>query len=158
MCLGRPGGTVGSMTSQQFPQYSGPPAEQHPPSPPRPPISWTLVLGLASMALLWPLTGLTGLGGTGAPRAFAIVGLTVVVWIGVVGFGRVARPVATLTLAGLGFGVIALATAALVGAGGIGADAALWTAIPALAMDTFYGFVAGLVAAGIQKARGVTNR
>lgn len=117
-----------------------------------------MVLGLGSMALLWPLTGLTGIGGTGPARALGIIGITAAVWIGVVGFGRVARPVATLTLAGLAFGVIAIATSALAGAGGIGSDAALWTAAPALAMDAFWGFVAGLIASAIQRSRGVTPR
>src|SRR6478735_7006789 len=72
------------------------------PAPPRPStdrLSWPTVLGLGAMALLWPLTALTGLGGDGAPRALAVLGLTALVWVGVVGLGRVARPVLTLTLA-----------------------------------------------------------
>jgi hypothetical protein len=110
------------------------------------------------MALLWPLTGLTGIGGTGAPRALGIVALTAVVWIGVVGFGRVPRPVLTLTLTGLAFGVVALAVSTLVGGIGLGGDgAAAWTAIPALAMDAGWGALAGVVALGIQKARGGTR-
>jgi hypothetical protein len=118
-------------------------------------VQWPLVFGLGSMALLWPLTALTGIGGTGAPRALAIVGLTVLVWIGVVGLGRVARPVLTLTLTGLVFGLIAIATSLVFGGVGLpGEDAAAWTVIPALAMDAFWGFVAGLIALGVQKARG----
>lgn len=150
------------MTSnQQNPQSPHQPSQQpsHPPAAPPAParggISWPVVAGLASMALLWPLTGLTGIGGAGAPRALAIVGLTAVVWIGVVGFGRVPRPVLTLTLTGLAFGVVALAVSTLFGGVGIGGEgAAAWTAVPALAMDAGWGALAGLVALGIQKARG----
>lgn len=107
------------------------------------------------MALLWPLTALTGLG-SGAPRALTIVAVTAAVWIGVVGFGRVARPVLTLTLTGVAFGVVAillsLVFAGVDGAGGPGG--ASWTALPALAMDAFWGFLAGLIALGVQKTRG----
>lgn len=107
------------------------------------------------MALLWPLTALTGVGGTGAPRALAIVGLTALVWVAVVGFGRVARPVLTLTLTGVVFGLVAMATSLLFGGVGLpGETAAAWTVVPALAMDAFWGFVAGVLALGVQKARG----
>ncbi|MFE5342274.1 hypothetical protein ACFQ80_18765 [Isoptericola sp. NPDC056578] len=139
---------------QPRPQPSAPPSMT---APPRAGISWPLVAGLASMALLWPLTGLTGLGGTGAPRALGIVALTAVVWIGVVGFGRVPRPVATLTLTGLAFGVVALLVSTLFGgmSVGFGDDGApAWTALPALAMDAGWGALAGVVALGVQKARG----
>ncbi|SKC58693.1 hypothetical protein SAMN04324258_1832 [Krasilnikoviella flava] len=107
------------------------------------------------MALLWPLTGLTGIGGTGAPRALGIVTLTAAVWIGVVGLGRVPRPVLTLTMTGLAFGVVALLVSTLVGGAGPGGEGAgAWTAVPALAMDAGWGALAGLVALGVQKARG----
>jgi hypothetical protein len=105
------------------------------------------------MALLWPLTALTGIG-TGAPRALGIVAITAVVWIGVVGFGRVPRPVATLTLTGLAFGIVAMAVSMLFGGVGMPGAGAAWTAVPALAMDTVWGALAGLVALAIQKARG----
>ncbi|GAB4085235.1 hypothetical protein GCM10028784_18650 [Myceligenerans cantabricum] len=139
------------MTSHETPQPV-PPAL---PAPGR--IPWVLVAGLASLALLWPLTALTGLG-SGAPRALAIVGTTAAVWIGVAGFGRVARPVLTLTLTGVAFGVLtlllSLVFASVDGAAvGFGGGAA-WTALPALAMDAFWGCVAGLIALGVQKARG----
>ncbi|MCK9793987.1 hypothetical protein M1843_09545 [Isoptericola sp. 4D.3] len=146
------------MTSAQHAQTPHQPQQPAPTGPAPAGISWPLVAGLASMALLWPLTGLTGIGGTGAPRALGIVALTAVVWIGVVGFGRVPRPVLTLTLTGLAFGVVALAVSTLVGGIGLGGDgAAAWTAIPALAMDAGWGALAGVVALGIQKARGGTR-
>ncbi|MEU2198821.1 hypothetical protein [Isoptericola sp. NPDC019482] len=149
------------MTSNQpIPQPSPQPRPQPPvppstPTPPRAGISWPLVAGLASLALLWPLTGLTGLGGTGAPRALGIIALTAVVWIGVVGLGRVARPVLTLTMTGLASGVVGLLVSTLFGGVGLGGEgAAAWAALPALAMDAGWGAVAGVVALGVQKARG----
>jgi hypothetical protein len=164
------------MTSAQHPQHPQQPASaqrRHPlqpaptaatplppastPEPSRSGISWPLVAGLASTALLWPLTGLTGIGGTGAPRALAIIAVTAVVWIGVVGFGRVPRPVATLTLTGLAFGVVTMAVSTLFGGIGTG-GAAAWTAIPALAMDAGWGAIAGVIALGIQRARGGEGR
>lgn len=109
------------------------------------------------MALLWPLTGLTGVLGTGAPRALVIIGVTAAVWIGVVGLGRVPRPVLTLTLTGVAYGVVAHAIGLLIpalgGFGGPGGGPA-WTIIPALLSDAFWGALAGLAAAGVQRLRG----
>lgn len=144
--------TSNQPSPQPRPQPSVPPSMS---PPPRGGISWPLVAGLASMALLWPLTGLTGIGGTGAPRALGIVALTAVVWIGVVGFGRVPRPVLTLTMTGLASGVVTLLVSTLFGGVGLGGEgAAAWTAIPALAMDAGWGALAGVAALGVQKARG----
>lgn len=146
------------MTSNQPSPQPSPqsrPQPLTPPAPARDGISWPLVAGLASTALLWPLTGLTGIGGTGAPRALGIVALTAVVWIGVVGLGRVPRPVLTLTMTGLASGVVTLLVSTLFGGVGLGGEgAAAWTAVPALAMDAGWGALAGVVALGVQKARG----
>ncbi|MFD6445986.1 hypothetical protein ACFWEJ_12860 [Promicromonospora sp. NPDC060204] len=139
------------MTSPHLPDRpAGPPAAR--PAA----VSWTLVAGLSALALLWPLTGLTGALGTGAPRALTIIGLTAAVWIGVVGLGRVPRPVLTLALTGLAYGLVAALIGTLVpvlsGFGPGGGPA--WTLIPALAFDTMWGSVAGLVAACVQRLRG----
>lgn len=132
----------------------------HLPLSPRPapvPVPWTVVGGLSALALLWPLTGLTGALGTGAPRALTIVGITAAVWIGVVGLGRVPRPVLTLTLTGLAYGLVAVLVGTLVpalaGFGGPGGGPA-WTIVPALAFDAGWGALAGVVAAGVQRLRG----
>ncbi|MCP2265682.1 hypothetical protein ACFQHV_03955 [Promicromonospora thailandica] len=133
---------------------------QHPPARPAPaPIPWGVVGGLAALSLLWPLTGLTGLFGTGAPRAFLIIGVTAAVWIGVVGLGRVPRPVLTLTLTGVAYGLVAALIAAVVpalsGFGGPGAAGApAWTLVPALVVDGLWGALAGVVAAGVQRLGG----
>jgi hypothetical protein len=112
------------------------------------------------MALLWPLTGLTGVLGTGAPRAFAVIGITAAVWIGVVGLGRVPRPVLTLTLTGVAYGLVAttlgLLVPVLAGFGGPGGGPA-WTIVPALLFDAMWGAIAGLAAAGVQRLRGAVR-
>jgi hypothetical protein len=145
------------MTSPQLPVQSEPPA------PTASAVPWGIVAGLSALALLWPLTGLTGVLGTGAPRAFAIIGITAAVWIGVVGLGRVPRPVLTLTLTGVAYGLVAVAVGQLVpvlggfgGPGGTGVGPA-WTIIPALVNDAFWGALAGLAAAGVQRLRGLAR-
>src|SRR5690625_7969849 len=72
----------------------------------RDPLSWPLIVGLSSLALLWPLTGLWPVLGEGPLRAFVLIGITGAVWIGTVGFARVARPVLTLTNRGAAPGFI----------------------------------------------------
>ena len=140
------------MTSQHLPAQPTPR-----PAPAPAPVPWAVVAGLAALALFWPLTGLTGLFGTGAPRAFAIIGITAAAWIGVVGLGRVPRPVLTLTLTGIAHGIVIAALGLLVpalGGFGPGDGGPAWTIVPALLMDAFWGAVAGLVAAGVQRLRG----
>jgi hypothetical protein len=116
-------------------------------------VPWLIVAGLASLSLLWPLSALTGVG-SGVPRALVIIGVTALVWIGVVGLGRVPRPVLTLTLTGVGYGAIGIIVAAFLG----GTGAPLWTAIPALALDALWGCLAGLLALGVQLLRDATRR
>jgi hypothetical protein len=121
-------------------------------------VPWSVVAGLSALALLWPLTGLTGMLGTGAPRALAIIGITAAVWIGVVGLGRVPRPVLTLTLTGLAYGLVAtglgLLVPVLAGFGGPGGGP-VWTIVPALLYNAMWGALAGLAASGVQRLRGV---
>lgn len=125
--------------------------------PVRPAVPWAVVAGLATLALLWPLTGLTGVLGTGAPRAIAVIGITAAVWIGVVGLGRVPRPVLTLTLTGVAYGLVATALGILVpvlagfGPGSVGPA---WSVVPVLLVYSLWGAVVGLAAAGVQRLRG----
>jgi len=122
----------------------------------RDPLSWPLIVGLSSLALLWPLTGLWPVLGEGPPRAFILIGITGAVWIGTVGFARVARPVLTLTICGAAHGFINLALGRLLaGTGAISAGPAMLMAfIPILAMGAVVGALAGLAAAGIQALLG----
>lgn len=138
------------MTSPQLPAQ---------PSPASPTIPWAVVAGLAALSLLWPLTGLTGLFGTGAPRALTIIGITAVVWIAVVGLGRVPRPVLTLTLTGVVYGLAITLLGLVPALGGFGGPGgAAWTVIPELLMNAFWGALAGLAAAGVQRLRGADHR
>lgn len=129
--------------------------------PSRPSLPWLLILGLASLAVLWPLTGLWGLG-QGASRALTLLALTGAVWIGVVGVGRVRHPVLTLTatgilhgllLLGLG-GVLAGSGPLLAGDGPFDGPARLLLLLPSLAMDAGIGALLGVVALGVQTVLG----
>lgn len=122
------------------------------PAPP-PPLPWLLIGGLASLVLLWPITGLLGLG-SGAPRALILIALIGVTWIGVVGLGRVPRPVLVLALTGLAGGAITLVLAAVLG----GTGRPWWTHLVALGMDALWGTIAGLLALAVQQLRGGARR
>src|SRR5699024_12235693 len=88
----------------------------------RDPLSWPLIVGLCSLALLWPLTGLWPVLGEGPLRAFVLIVITGAVWIGTVGFARVARPVLSLTICGAAHRFINLALGWLIaGTGASGA-------------------------------------
>lgn len=107
-----------------------------------------LILGLSSLSLLWPLTRLIGIDG-GAPRALTIIAVVAATWIGVVGFGRVPRPVLVLALTGLGHGIITMVVAGIFGAH----DGPIWAVFVAIAIDAFWGAIAGVVALAIQQLR-----
>lgn len=120
----------------------------------RRPLPWLLIIGLASLSLLWPLTSQWQLG-QGLPRAAALLGLTAAVWVGVVGVGRIPRPVLTLTLTGLLHGVIGLVTGwILPGDGPGGGPAALWLMLPSLATSAGVGALLGVVALAVQSVIG----
>lgn len=114
----------------------------------RPPLPWLLILGLSSLSLLWPLTALLGLGG-GGPRALLIITAIALTWVCVVGFGRVARPILVLLLVGLGHGIITTVVAVVIG----GSGRPFFTYPVALAIDAFWGVLAGVLALAIQKLR-----
>lgn len=114
----------------------------------RAPLPWLLIIGLASLSLLWPLAELVGVP-QGAPRALTVVAIVGAIWSGVVGFGRVPRPVLVLALTGLCHGVISVVAAVILG----GLDRPVWTLFAALGVDTFWGAVAGVLALAIQQLR-----
>lgn len=121
-----------------------------PPAPPRRPLPWLLIIGLASLSLLWPLTSQWQLG-QGPLRAALILSVTAVVWIGVVGVGRIPRPVLTLTLTGVLHGAIGMVVGWVIpGDGPGGGLAALWLMLPALATSAGTGALLGLVALAVQ--------
>lgn len=150
------------MTNNSVPQT--PSADDH---RPRQPLNWPLIAGLAALALLHPLAGLLGLhddgtsggasrGGPGAAVVpLTLIGVTALVWIGVVGFSRVARPILTLVVTGLLYGILelVLATVFSPGAGPWQAPFGLGV-IAVLATSVLWGAVAGLLALAVQRLRG----
>jgi hypothetical protein len=123
----------------------------------RDPLSWPLIVGLSSLALLWPLTGLWPVLGEGPLRAFVLIGITGAVWIGTVGFARVARPVLHPDHLRCGIRVHQpRPRRAACGHRGRSAPAPamLMAFIPSLAMGAGVGALAGLAAAGIQALLG----
>lgn len=112
-------------------------------------LNWALIAGLAAFALLWPLAELTGMP-SGLLRVAVIFTVTAVCWIGVVGFGRFARPVLTLTLVGVGAGVLSQALGLAIGGD---SGPVLWAVPIAVAMQAGWGALAGLLAWAIQSMR-----
>lgn len=106
-------------------------------------LNWPIILGLGVLALLWPLTGILGFDGPG--RAVLVLVTTLGAWIGVVGFGRVPRPVLTLTLTGLAYGVFYLVAIAIV------VTPLAFFAWYTVAATAGLGALAGLAALGVQK-------
>lgn len=145
-------GTAGSH------QARGAPSPRPGGAPPR--VSWPLVLGLGAIALVRPLARITGADETlGSPAGSLL--LTVLVtaaWVAIVGLGRVPRPVLTLTLAGLAYGLAvvplsAVASTALTGTLQ-GAAAVPFAVVPILATNAAWGAVAGLLALAVRSLRG----
>lgn len=131
--------------------------------PPRRPagrISWPLVLGLGALALIRPLAHITGLSEVTGP-AVAAVGLTLAVtatWVGVVGLGRVPRPVLTLTLAAVAYGLYTVVLSAVLSpilTGTLQGPAVMpFAVVPIVLTNAAWGAVAGVLAAGLQRLRG----
>ena len=120
------------------------------------PLPWTIILGLGATSLLWPLTALVGLPLEGLTRPLVILVVTAATWIAVGGFGRIARPVLSLTLAGVVYGIVMVTVGALVpGAGGpSGLVPTLAALVIGTARATGIGALCGLAAAGVQRVTG----
>ncbi|WP_154796332.1 hypothetical protein [Occultella kanbiaonis] len=144
-------GQSGTATS---PGRTGPaqPGDQGPATAP---LSWALIIGLGALTLLWPLTAATPIADQfgGPERAIAVRSVIALAWILVVLLARVARPLATLTLAGLAAGVITVGVDVLLSPAGLGSGltALPFAAIPILATQTLFGAVTGLIALGLQR-------
>lgn len=124
-------------------------------------LRWPLVIGLGLCGLVRPLLSITGafdaMGSFGSPWAPLLVTLLLaVLWVAVAVRLRVERPVLTLTLAGVVYGLAAillnlalqpfLASAEWIPAPG-------YVAIPAF--NAAQGAVLGLIAAGLLRTRRV---
>lgn len=118
-----------------------------------------MVLGLGALVLAWPLTSLTGVADAIGPaaRAIGVIALIGAAWIGVVGFSRLSRPVLTLTLTGLA-GALYLTAAEVVASAVASGELSLFSLLALVDLAVgggFGGVLAGLVAAGVQRLRGV---
>ncbi|MEX5270694.1 hypothetical protein [Kocuria sabuli] len=125
----------------------------------RPAVNWLLVLGLGALPLLQGLVRHLDLPALiGAPAAAAMLTVLVTVaWVAVVGWGRVPRPVATLTLAGLTAGIYTIVLSAVLSpliTGTLQGPLAFPLAIvPVLLVPTVWGLMAGLIALALQHLR-----
>jgi hypothetical protein len=126
------------------------------PPGPRPRLSWPAVTGFGVLGLLWPLLRLIGLEAVVGGLTTAVIAFlaTFVVWVLGAGFGRVPRPVLTLTLSGILFAFFLGIATVLVGGWpdhGIGLN--LLAGAIEVGRSAGFGALSGLVAESIQKAR-----
>ena len=129
-------------------------------TPPRP--SSLLILGLGLLALVRPLASIvveqSGHDLGAAPRLLLTAAITLV-WVAVVGLGRAPRPLLTLVLAGLVYAVAAIALSGILSPlllGHLSGPLAQPLAIvPMLLVNALWGLIAGLLALGVRRLRGV---
>ncbi|MFI7127987.1 hypothetical protein ACIBQ1_19975 [Nonomuraea sp. NPDC050153] len=117
-------------------------------------LNWLLIIGLAAIALIRPLFSLVGMSDALGKPATPII-LTVAIslaWTLIVGLTRVRRPVLTLVLAGLLYGVVAVATSGLALRGG---PAVVYGSVSILITNLLWGAACGLLALLLQRLRGV---
>lgn len=131
-----------------------------------PRLNWSLIMLLGVLALVRPILNITGgmdlLGRPVGPVLLTV--LISVVWIAVVVWRRSARPVLTLTCAGLVYAVLAVALSAVLSPvldgelrgplatpGGIGV-------VLVLLVNAGWGAAAGLVALAVDSRRGSVRR
>ena len=127
---------------------------------PRP--SSLLILGLGLLALVRPLASIvveqSGHELDAVPRLLLTAAITLV-WVAVVGLGRAPRPLLTLVLAGLVYAVAAIVLSGILSPlllGHLSGPLAQPLAIvPMLLVNALWGLIAGLLALGVRRLRGV---
>ena len=127
---------------------------------PRP--STLLILGLGLLALVRPLASIvveqSGHELGAAPRLLLTAAITLV-WVAAVGLGRAQRPLLTLVLAGLVYAVAAIVLSGILSPlllGHLSGPLAQPLAIvPMLLVNALWGLIAGLLALGVRRLRGV---
>ena len=113
---------------------------------------WPLILGLAALALIRPIISMVGLSeAIGQPVASIAVTLLIsLVWIAVVVRARVSRPVVTLTLTGLAYGVFAILISAVISpilTGQLQGPATnVFAFVSVLLTNALWGLIAGWIA------------
>lgn len=128
--------------------------ESEPSAPPR--LSLVAIVGFGALGLLWPLLRFAGLEELigGFPTALVAFLGTFAVWVLATGFGGVPRPVLTLTLAGLLFGVVMISAGLVLGSGpGLDVTHRLVAELFMIGACTGFGALTGVVAEGIQRSR-----
>lgn len=124
-------------------------------------LHWPLIIGLGALALVRPLASIVGLTDTlGQPgTSLTLTALITAAWVLVVGCSRVQRPVATLVCASLVYAVLAAVISAVLSPivdgqlqGPLTNPFAL---VGLLVTNAVWGFVAGVLALAVQRARGV---
>ncbi len=122
-------------------------------------LRWPLITLLALSGLVRPVLSITGvydrLGGFGHPWAPLLVTVLLAVgWIAVVVLARVPAPVLTLTFAGLGYGLAAIALNLVLH---LFLASAQWIPAPGYVAiplgNALLGAALGVVALGLQRAR-----
>ncbi|MGW0248500.1 hypothetical protein ACWDYH_17890 [Nocardia goodfellowii] len=123
-------------------------------------LNWPLILGLGVLALVRPLARIIEDQADADLSPLLPIALTVaitVLWIAVVAFTRVSRPVLTLVCTGLTYGVLTIPLSAIISAllndrleGPLAMPIAI---VPLLIVNAIWGAVAGAVALAIQRAR-----
>jgi hypothetical protein len=122
-------------------------------------LRWPLIVLLALSGLIRPVLSITGvyddLGAFGRPWAPLLVTLLLAIgWVAVAVLARVRRPVLTLTLAGLGYGLAAIALNLVLH---LFLESAEWIPAPGYVAipgwNALQGAVLGVVALGLQRLR-----
>ena len=119
-------------------------------------VHWGAVAGFGTLGLLWPLLRLLGLATVIGELGTALVAFlgTALVWVLGAGLGNVPRPVATLTLSGMLFSGLLLASTVMLREWpdyGIGLN--IVAAVTEVGRAAGFGALAGVVANAIQKSR-----
>lgn len=123
-------------------------------------LPWGLIITLSAIGLVRPLLSMFGvLDALGKPWSpLAVTAVLAVVWVAVAVLARVAQPVLTLALAGVGYGVLALVLN-IVGAAVTDAEVAPPIGLAAMIVfNGIYGAVLGLVAMGLARLRDRSGR
>lgn len=123
-------------------------------------IRWPLATGLGLVALMRPVLNIFGVMDEVKPAGPVVATVAIsAVWVVTILLARAPRPVLTLVVAGLSYGVLAIALSGIVSPikdGELRGPLATPIAIvPVLTVNALWGLLTGLVAAGLRR---VTRR
>ena len=116
---------------------------------------WLLIPGLAALALIRPIMSMVGLSrAIGQPFASIAVTLLIsLVWLAVAVRARFSRPIVTLTLTGLVYGIFAVLISAVLSpvlTGQLQGPATnLFAFVSVLLTNAFWGLVVGVIARAV---------